>query len=57
MNNSLHRVTDNAIKTVLLECINKWYQSTVVYHYALSYNDCSIRVSLIVYYIQFFTNA
>ena len=29
------------IKTVLLECVNEWYQ---VYYYALSRDDCSIRV-------------
>ena len=38
--NSLH-VADNFIKTVLLECINEGIK---IYHYALSYNDCSIRV-------------
>ena len=38
--NSLH-VADNFIKTVLLECINEGIK---VYHYALLYNDCSIRV-------------
>ena len=29
------------IKTVLLECVNERHQ---VYHYVLSYDDCSIRV-------------
>ena len=29
------------IKTFLLECVNEWFQ---VYHYALSHDDCSIRV-------------
>ena len=40
MNNSLY-VPDNFIKTVLLECINEGVKA---YHYALSYNNCSIGV-------------
>ena len=42
MNNSLC-VPDNFIKTVLLECIN---EGVKVYHYALSYDDCSIILPL-----------
>ena len=38
---NLLNVADNFIITVLLECISEWYE---VYYYALSYNDCSIRV-------------
>ena len=41
MNNSLH-VADNFKKAVLLECIKEWYQSGL--YYALTYDDCSIRV-------------
>ena len=34
-------VADYFIKTVLLECINEGIK---IYHYALSYGDCTIRV-------------
>ena len=50
MNNSLH-VADNFIETVLLECINEWYQ---LYHYA--YHTMTVLLEYIDHSLQFFTN-
>ena len=50
MNNSPH-VADNSHKTVLIKCINKWYQSIPLcssYHAVtvlLEYTDCSLQFS------------